>query len=68
VHRALERLPAAERSVVKLRYGIDGEAPTPLRETGRQLGLSSDVVRKLERDALAQLATSGELDALRQAA
>jgi RNA polymerase primary sigma factor len=68
VRRALEQLPAPERSVVKLRYGIDGEDPTPLRETGRQLGLSSDAVRALERKALAQLATSSELDAVRRAA
>jgi RNA polymerase primary sigma factor len=63
LHRALQRLPEAERSVVKLRYGIDGEDPTPLREAGRRLGISSDAVRKLERKALAELA-----DVLRPAA
>jgi RNA polymerase primary sigma factor len=68
VHRALERLPARERSVVELRYGIGGQEPTPLRETGRQLGLSSEAVRTLERQALAQLARSDELDVLRPAA
>jgi RNA polymerase primary sigma factor len=68
LHRALQRLPEAERSVVKLRYGIDGDDPTPLREAGRRLGMSSDAVRKLERKALAELAESDELDALRSAA
>jgi RNA polymerase primary sigma factor len=68
VRRALEQLPARERTVVKLRYGIDGEDPTPLREAGRQLGLSFDAVRELERQALTQLAASRELDALRRAA
>ena len=68
IRRALERLPAPERTVVKLRYGIGGPDPTPLRETGRQLGLSPETVRSLERQALAQLALSGELDALRPAA
>jgi RNA polymerase primary sigma factor len=63
LHRALQRLPEAERNVVKLRYGIDGDEPTPLREAGRRLGISSDAVRKLERKALAQLAESGELEA-----
>ena len=38
LHRALERLPEAERDVVKLRYGIDGDDPTPLREAGRRRG------------------------------
>ena len=68
LHRALQRLPEAERNVVKLRYGIDGDDPTPLREAGRRLGMSSDAVRKLEHKALAELAESGELDALRPAA
>ena len=54
--------------MVKLRYGIDGDEPTPLREAGRRLGISSDAVRKLERKALAELAESDELEALRPAA
>src|SRR5438105_1885069 len=65
---ALDRLPEPEREVVKLRYGINGDDPTPLNETGRRLGLSQDAVRKLERRALAELAESRELEALRPAA
>ncbi len=65
---ALERLPEVEREVVKLRYGIDGDDPTPLTEAGRRLGISADRVRQLERRALAELAESRELDALRPAA
>jgi RNA polymerase primary sigma factor len=66
--RALERLPEQERQVVKLRYGINGDDPTPLSETGRRLGISQDTVRRLERRALAELAENRELDALRPAA
>jgi RNA polymerase primary sigma factor len=68
LRRAVERLPEAQRNVVMLRYGIDGDDPTPLREAGRRLGISSDAVRKLERKALAELAASRELEALRTAA
>ena len=68
LYRALQRLPEVERSVVKLRFGIDGDEPTPLREAGRRLGISSDAVRKLERKALAELAESDELELLRTAA
>jgi RNA polymerase primary sigma factor len=68
LRRALDRLPEPERRVVKLRYGINGDDPTPLSETGRQLGLSQDAVRKLERRALTELAQSRELEALRPAA
>jgi RNA polymerase primary sigma factor len=68
LHRALQNLPEAERKVVKLRFGIDGDEPTPLREAGRRLGISSDAVRKLERKALSQLAESRELEGLESAA
>jgi len=68
LRRALDRLPEVERNVVMLRYGIDGDEPTPLREAGRRLGISSDAVRKLERKALAELASSRELEGLRTAA
>ncbi len=68
LRRALDQLAEPERSVVKMRYGIGGEEPTPLREAGRRLGISSDAVRKLERRALAELAESRELEALRPAA
>jgi RNA polymerase primary sigma factor len=68
LRRALDRLPEVEREIVKLRYGMNEGDPTPLSETGRRLGLSPDAVRRLERKALADLAQSRELDALRPAA
>jgi RNA polymerase primary sigma factor len=68
LRQALARLPDREQAVVRLRYGIDGEGPAPLSETGRRLGISSDAVRRLERQALSALAESRELDAMRPAA
>ena len=68
LRRAMEQLPEPERAVVRLRYGINGDDPTPLSETGRRLGLSQDAVRRLERKALTELAQSRELEALRPAA
>jgi RNA polymerase primary sigma factor len=68
LRRALDRLPEREREVVKLRYGINGDEPTPLTETSRRLGLSQDAVRRIERKALTELAESRELEALRPAA
>ena len=66
--RALESLPDRERQVVRMRFGVDGEEPTPLRETGRKLGLSAERVRQIEERALAQLAHDNNLAALRDAA
>ena len=68
LRRALAQLPEPEREVVKLRYGINGDDPTPLSETGRRLGISQDAVRRLERKALTELAQSRELEGLRPAA
>jgi len=68
LRRALDTLPDQEREVVKLRYGINGDNPTPLREAGRRLGLSAEGVRKIESKALAHLATARELEGLREAA
>jgi RNA polymerase primary sigma factor len=65
VRRTLEELPETERNVLKLRYGINGDEPTPLRETGRRLGMSPERVRQIESKALAKLAMRRELDALR---
>ena len=68
LRRALGELPERERTVVELRYGIDGGEPTPLREIGRQLGITPERVRQIESKALGRLGRMRELDALRQAA
>ncbi len=68
LHRALEKLPEQERKVVKLRYGINGDNPTPLREAGQMLGMSAEGVRKLEKRALERLAQQREIEGLRDAA
>ena len=68
LHEAIARLPERERQVVKLRYGINGDDPTPLRETGRLMGLSPERVRQIEGTALKRLAQTREIEALREAA
>ncbi|HWT23998.1 MAG TPA: sigma-70 family RNA polymerase sigma factor [Solirubrobacteraceae bacterium] len=65
---ALGELPDRERKVVELRYGIAGSEPTPLREIGRQLGITPERVRQIESRALGRLGRMRELAALREAA
>src|ERR687891_535304 len=65
---ALDELPERERRVVELRYGIAGREPTPLREIGRQLGITPERVRQIESRALGRLGRMRELAALREAA
>ncbi len=65
LHRALKKLPDRERDVLKLRYGLDGDAePVSLEEIGRRMGLTRERVRQLEAQALNRLATQREIEAL----
>lgn len=68
LRRALLELPDREREVVSMRYGIGGDEPTPLREIGRQLGITPERVRQIESKALGRLGRMRELEALRTAA
>jgi RNA polymerase primary sigma factor len=68
LHEAVERLPEPEQKVIRLRYGINGDDPTPLRETGRRLDMKQKEVRELERRALERLAQEREIEALEDAA
>jgi RNA polymerase primary sigma factor len=68
LRRTIDDLPQPERDVIRLRFGLEGEEPQPLRETGRRLGLSAERVRQLEARALKKLAMRRELEALREVA
>jgi RNA polymerase primary sigma factor len=68
VRSALQNLPEQERRVIQLRFGINGDNPTPLREAGRQLGLSPERVRRIEHKALERLAGTREVAGLSEAA
>jgi RNA polymerase primary sigma factor len=52
----LDRLEARRAAVLRLRFGLGGDEPRTLRATGAALGVSHEVVRRLERQALAELA------------
>ncbi len=56
VREAVRALPERERRVLELRFGFDGE-PTSLEQIGRELKISRERVRQVERDALAALET-----------
>jgi len=61
VQRAVARLPERQRRIVELRYGFAGETIS-LENIGKELGITRERVRQLERDALARLRT--ELDGI----
>ena len=63
LRRALASLPAAERMVVAMRYGIGCE-PTTLDGVVSRLGISRDRVRRLEARGLSMLKRAPEVAAL----
>ena len=54
VRDALKQLPERERRVLELRFGFGGQS-TSLEQIGRELSMSRERVRQVERDALAKL-------------
>ncbi|HEY5196361.1 MAG TPA: sigma-70 family RNA polymerase sigma factor [Solirubrobacteraceae bacterium] len=68
VQRALGRLPAPERRMVELRFGLsDGRART-IEAASRELGLTRERARQLEEAALRSLSDEPALAGLREAA
>ena len=51
----LDRLDARERTIVSLRFGLDGNEPMTLKEVGRRLGVTREWVRKIEVRAVKKL-------------
>ncbi|WKD51499.1 sigma-70 family RNA polymerase sigma factor [Microbulbifer spongiae] len=55
LREAVERLPARQRTVLNLRYGLVSDRDCSFRVIGEQLGLSQERARQLHSDALRQL-------------
>jgi RNA polymerase primary sigma factor len=68
VASALDELPAPERQVIELRYGLSDGVEKSRDAIAKELGLSWQRVDKLETDALQRLEREGRLEALRDAA
>jgi len=64
VHRALDQLPARERDVIRLRFGINGDQVTTIDSVAERLDLSPRRVREIESRALARLAEEREMEGL----
>jgi RNA polymerase primary sigma factor len=65
LRQAVDALPEREKQIVKLRYGMDGDAdPQSLEQIGKRLGLTRERVRQIETQALQRLAMRREIEAL----
>ena len=66
VQRALNALPARERQVIELRYGLRGHEPLTLEEVGRAFGVTRERIRQIETATLRKLKRLPESQRLRQ--
>jgi RNA polymerase primary sigma factor len=67
LRQAVAELPADEREVIVLRFGLIGEEPRTLQQVAEDLGSTRDRVRRLEKLALERLSQRGELQGLLEA-
>lgn len=68
IQDVVDGLPDAERKVIRLRFGLDGDDPRTLREVGAELGISPQRAHELEDRGLRRLAGNSELEGLQLAA
>ncbi len=55
IDRVLSTLTEREMKIIELRYGLRGEGPRTLQETGSLLGITRERVRQIQEKALAKL-------------
>ncbi|NJO81634.1 MAG: sigma-70 family RNA polymerase sigma factor [Blastochloris sp.] len=62
---ALQLLPERECIVIKLRFGLSGEAPQTLQQVATRLGVTRERIRQLQMRAMAVLRTNGALQQMK---
>jgi RNA polymerase primary sigma factor len=61
----LKNLSQREITIIKLRYGLNGEGPRTLEETGKLLGITRERVRQIQEKAVQKLKELQELSEYR---
>ncbi len=67
VRKALDALPAREREVIEMRYGLKGHQARTLEEVGRAFGVTRERIRQIENNTLKKLELLPEAQRLRDA-
>jgi len=62
----LTQLSEREMRIIQLRFGLTGETPLTLEETGKILGITRERVRQIQEKATWKLRTLPELTELRE--
>jgi RNA polymerase primary sigma factor len=51
----LEQLSDREMNIIKLRYGLNNQAPLTLEQTGRKMGITRERVRQIQEKAIVKM-------------
>jgi RNA polymerase primary sigma factor len=62
----LSQLSEREMKIIQLRFGLTGENPLTLEETGKYLGITRERVRQIQEKAIWKLRTMSELKELKE--
>jgi len=65
IENILCQLTQREMKIIQLRFGLDGEAPLTLEETGKLLGITRERVRQIQEKAAFKLRNLAEFQELR---
>jgi RNA polymerase primary sigma factor len=65
IESVLDQLSEREKRIIQLRFGLHGEGPYTLQETGRALGITRERVRQIQEKAIAKLRHLREIEGLR---
>ena len=58
IQEVLQQLSKREMKIIQLRFGLSGEGPFTLEETGKFLGITRERVRQIQEKAIAKLRSS----------
>jgi RNA polymerase primary sigma factor len=65
IDQVLTHLTEREVRIIKLRYGLAGEGPYTLQETGKILGITRERVRQIQEKAILKLRNLNVIDELK---
>ncbi len=65
VNKILDTLPARERSIIELRFGLNDKKPMSLKEVGELYNLTKERIRQIEKKVLIQLSEDKDVQDLK---
>ncbi len=65
IENALASLPARDRKVIELRFGLSGAQPCTLEEVGKAFGVTRERIRQIENNTLKKLESLPEAQGLK---